>query len=129
MNFIISRRKRANLQKAYVDFGRFRYSMILTPEQVTLLMQTVLTQTKSVQKLQVRTFEDETRLEWERFFQTNPLEHFIFFPSSSRNSDPFFNGFISLLPCSLEKIDFNFDEHWLSDDEEQQLAQVQYLYW
>lgn len=117
---------KARISMVSVFFGRFEYYMILNKsEQEKLMMQIFLTQTKNVQNLETNAFGGETVLEWQQFFQTNPVEYVKFYPTaSSQDSDDFFDDYISILPSSLDKIHFCFGDHWLSDEEEQKLANV-----
>lgn len=100
-----------------VSFGRFIYTMrVNKAEQEVFLMKTFLTQAKQVKKLKINTFTGGTRLEWEKFFQENPLEYFQFAAQNQLESDTFFNDFISILPMKLEQIGLNFWENWFTDE-------------
>lgn len=110
-----------------VSFGHFTYFTKLSKPAEEIIIEKFLTQTKKVKQLKLNAFTDTTKSQWEKFFRTNPLEHFKFIPSKSKDIDTFLNSFISILPNSVEQIGFRFGENWLSDEEEQSLIQVQYF--
>lgn len=93
-------------------------------------MKTFLTQTKVVQKFEVNACDEYAELEWRRFCQDNPLEHFSFFSSFRDGTYKFFKSeLIFMLPCSVERIEFNLNNYFNApvDIVRDRIAQVLFL--
>lgn len=115
---------KANVSKATVSFGRFKYVIMMTKFEEEELMSTFLTRTKRLQQLEINAFDSGTVLEWKQFCQTNPLKCFKFICWMLKDINTFFTEFICLLPSGLEQIGFFFGMDWMFDEREQQIVEV-----
>lgn len=110
-----------------VTFGSFRYLVRVSEEERKCMMNAIWKQTKSIEILEINSFNGATKSEWAQFLQTNCLKSLKFQTEHLQEHLTFYHDYISLLPNTLEEIVFPWNSYF-EDAKFNELSQMYILH-
>lgn len=91
-----------------IQFGRFKYLVRFSKQQLGACINFFVKQVKSVETLEISCFDQVTKQDWEKFFQVNRVTKFTFCPRNPRCENSFFSDYINCLPDTVQQVAVEF---------------------